>query len=62
MAPDPTTPFTKCPTCKALVVSHCWHHKDGTHPGPYWQPLPAPVTPALGLPHTCPPAAEKERP
>ena len=50
---DSTSPFSKCPTCKTLVVAQCWHHKDNTHAGPYWQTLDTPVTPALGMPHVC---------
>jgi hypothetical protein len=51
---DPTTPFSKCPTCKALVVARCWHPKDAIHAGPHWQVLDTPVTPVLGMPHVCP--------
>jgi hypothetical protein len=58
--PTDTTPFTKCPTCKALVVAQCWHHKDAMHAGPYWQALPQPVDPIRGTPHACPLPAEED--
>jgi hypothetical protein len=49
---DPVPGFTTC-ACGALVAVQVWVMATKEDDG-YWRTLPAPVTPALGLPHLCP--------
>ena len=46
-------PVRPCMVCHALVCVRLWHHKGGIQPGPWWEELPRPVSPVMGLEHRC---------